>query len=349
MKSCSTCGRPPESSCEPCLSGNPPPERSADLQAQRVADERARLARVLGQARADLVALPDLLDELTRCLTERSGETGGGHHKVTGSPAPLRLPVVHLVDTRQKPSWHGEDPRSPRWALRWVDEDGADQQHLYPSQPAALEAYDRLDPVARPSASVDPWRASDQYGVAPMLETWVRVVFEEMPEDDRPLLTETATVRSEVSTLLEVWVWICEQLWAEELALDVAKSAGQVRSALGIRPGPRYRCPHCGEHAQLVEGGFLACGTKGHEQSVRDLEAQYRRRPPARTGDLAAEFSDDPADAERLAARIRKWAERRQIRPVRTEGRAALYLPWDVFRLLNPDIASALDARDSVA
>src|SRR5688572_22423064 len=63
----------------------------------------------LGQARVDLAALPDLVDELARCLTERL--PAEGMRGKPGSKAPLRLDVVHLIDVRRKPGWDGDDPR----------------------------------------------------------------------------------------------------------------------------------------------------------------------------------------------------------------------------------------------
>lgn len=75
--------------------------------------------RLLGQARADLVALPDLADQLARTLTERHHDISGYRGKIIGSPAPLSMPVVHLTDVRHKPRWHGEDPRHADLADRY--------------------------------------------------------------------------------------------------------------------------------------------------------------------------------------------------------------------------------------
>lgn len=296
-----------------------------------------RRQRVLSLARADLVMLPDLVDELSRCTTERPPVNGGSTGK-PGSRPPLRLEVLHLVDERRKPGWHGEDPRESRWSLTWGMKDDERHSRLFPTEDAATGALARLNQRDQDSATIEQWRARDVYGVLTLLESWTRIVCEEM--DDPPYPTEPPSVQGECSALVEAWDWIEEQQWADELAEDVQQVAGRVRAALFVRKEPRYRCPECGERAYLVVGGFLTCANQ-HEQSVRDLELQYRRRPPAATRELAEEFNIAPE-------RIRKWAERKQIKPVRTEGRAALYLPWDVFCLVNPDIRSALDERDSV-
>lgn len=248
-------------------------------------------AKRVGLARADLVALPDLVEELARCITERLPVDG--LRGKPGSKVPLRLDVLHLVDNRHKPDWDGLDPR---------------------------ETED----------------VAERFGVGPVLESWTRVLAEELPE--YPDMAEHATVRSEAALLVEHWDWITTQPWATELARDVARMVGQVRAALGIRPEPHYRCPKCGERALLVDGGFLVCPSQ-HEQSVRDVEAQQRRRPPMSTGDVCAEYGI-------AVSRLWQWRKRRKIHPVESLGRSLMWLPWDVFCLVNPDIAEALEASD---
>jgi hypothetical protein len=167
-----------------------------------------RREQKLGQARADLAELPNLLDELARCLTERGDTTGGKPGKISGSPPPLRLDVLHLVDDRRKPGWEGEDPRIQQ-----------------------LE---------------------DRYGATATLESWTRVVWEEM-RNDRPEMADHPTVRTEASVLVEVWSWIEDRQWAEELAEDVTGLAGKVRAALGVRPEYRPRCRYCRDEVIPVE------------------------------------------------------------------------------------------------
>jgi hypothetical protein len=167
-----------------------------------------RRAKKLGEARADLSALPDLLDELARCLTERGDTTGGKPGKISGSPPPLRLDVLHLVDDRRKPGWEGEDPRIQQ-----------------------LE---------------------DRYGATATLESWTRVVWEEM-RNDRPEMADHPTVRTEASVLIEVWSWIEDRQWAEELAEDVTALTKRVRAALGHRPEYRPRCRYCRDVVKPVD------------------------------------------------------------------------------------------------
>jgi hypothetical protein len=143
------------------------------------------------------VALPGLCDELTRCLTERG--TAIGLHRISGSPALIRLDVFHLLDPRHKEGWDGADPREENY--------------------------------------------TDRLGVAPLLESWVRVLWEDLPELLE--LTEVATVRSEAAVLVEYWAFIETQQWGEELARDVSRITTEVRAALGIRPEYRPRCRWC--------------------------------------------------------------------------------------------------------
>lgn len=204
---CEHCGKPSSTpTCDRCL-GYQVWATSSRGDNQLSSDSRLR--RKLGQARADLVALPGLLEELAQCKTERDpGIKRSG--KVTGSPSPVRLDVVHLADDERKPGWDGEDPRL---------------QQL-----------------------------GDRYGAAATLESWVRVMFEEILEDDRPELAEHATAATETSVLLEVWDWIIEQPWAGELADDVTSLASQVRNALGIRREYQPRCRYCRDLVHPVEG-----------------------------------------------------------------------------------------------
>lgn len=75
---------------------------------QHAGDQR-RQAK-LDRACADLRQLPDLCAQLAACHTERDRRPGSGGGKVVGSPSLVRLDVLHLVDERRKPGWHGEDP-----------------------------------------------------------------------------------------------------------------------------------------------------------------------------------------------------------------------------------------------
>ena len=300
--------------------------------------------KLLGQARADLVALPDLVTELARLVADRHHDVTGYRGKVAGSPAPLSMPIVHLADTRHKARWHGEDPRYPTWVLTWGRDPATGQvlqQRLYASRDLAENGRERLPPADRETAHIHRWDVADQYGITATLESWVRILWEEMPEI--PDLTELATVRSECATLVEHWDWIGEQQWAIDLAEDVTRLTATVKAHLGIKPEPEYRCPQCHNPAYLQPGGILACTeVPDHDVVVRDLEAQMRRRPALPTKDICAEFEVEPGT-------LRVWKHRRKIRPAPANGtNRDHWFPWDVFCLLNPDIAEGFATRDEV-
>jgi hypothetical protein len=82
-----------------------------------VSDEKSR-QRILGQARADLTELPDMIDTLSRQLdATNNGEGGTG--KITGSPALISLDILTIVDPDRKEGWDGEDPRLRQLAQRY--------------------------------------------------------------------------------------------------------------------------------------------------------------------------------------------------------------------------------------
>lgn len=123
---CDSCGQPsPEPTCLRCQAeqGRLATDTTYPAWSSSTAHPGAS-ERQLARAKADLLALPDLVAELALCLTERGAPSdGGGHAKVTGSPAPMRLDVLHLVDEREKPLWWGEDPREAdlqdRYGVLW--------------------------------------------------------------------------------------------------------------------------------------------------------------------------------------------------------------------------------------
>jgi hypothetical protein len=204
-----------------------------------------------------------------------------------------------------------------------------------------LDVVALLDERRKPGWEEDDPRITKlakRYGVTPLLETWTRVLTKELPE--YPDLAEHATVRSECSVIVEHWAFITEQPWARYLADDVLTVAGWVKVALAMTPEPTYSCPTCKNRAYLVVGGFLTC-SEGHEQSVRDVELQQRRRPPMTTKDVCDEYKITPG-------RLFNWRTRKRITPIETEGEPLKWLPWDVFCLVNPDIATALDERDQL-
>jgi hypothetical protein len=246
----------------------------------------------LDKTRTELGALPALLGELAACIDERRPVEGGGHAKVTGSPAPLRLDVLHLVDQRKKPGWEGEDPR-----VRDLGE---------------------------------------RYGVLPTLESWTRIMAEDSGYDIE--LTDSPTITSEARVILDNWVWVTDQEWAGELADDVLGITGQIRHALG-QIKLRLLCPTCRNPAH-TEGHWLVC-TEGHQTSVRNLTQQQRRRPAMTTKEIAAEF-------DITENTLWQWNKNGRLAPINPGKKPSLWMPWDVFRILNPDLVEAAESLDDI-
>lgn len=268
----------------------------------------------LDKASSELAALPELLTELESCLTERRPVEGGGHAKVTGSPAPLRLDVLHLVDRRHKPDYDDDwDPRAV------------------------------ADTVSR-------------HGVLTILDQWAHgVVLAQMAEADLDVFTPRRlfaafadgytvstshlTVPTYVATLQRHWRWITEQQWAGELADTILQLSVQIRAALG-QVELRLACPTCSNPA-FVDGKWLVC-TERHETSLRNLTQQQRRRPAMTTKDIADEF--------RITQNtIHQWYTKYgKIQPINPGGKPLLWLPWDVFRIVNPDLVAAAEEYDDI-
>lgn len=240
-----------------------------------------------------LAELPGLVNDLTRCLTERPPDTAGGHTK-PGSKPPLRLDVLHLTDQRLKPGWYGDDPRAEN--------------------------------------------PGDRYGILAELALWTRAVMEDRMDADlfKPELTEHPTVASECAWLLSVWDYIAAQRYAEDLGQDIDRMTRQVKAALGVKD-LNLKCPDCADRLQLQAGGQWAECDSGHQVDVGNLAAKQRRRPPIPTRQACEEFGISPD-------RLWKWTERKRIEPAGQIGKAYLWLPWDVFCLLNPDIVDTLEA-----
>lgn len=110
---CDSCGQPSETpTCLACQSS---------MQRLGSGDADRRLAQRIAQTRAHLTDLPRLVAELARCITEpipQDMQSGSGGGKPSSKP-PMRLDVVHLVDTREKPLWWGEDPRDAELGDRY--------------------------------------------------------------------------------------------------------------------------------------------------------------------------------------------------------------------------------------
>lgn len=283
-------------------------------------DHRSRL---LGHARADLVALPDLVDELSRCLTERPAVSDGGGGK-PGSKAPLRLDVLHLVDERTR--YPDADPRD-----RVVIDTGPD---LPGGQRVRLQV-----PIA------------SKIGALGHLSLWVRLIVDMRRDtglyEPDPGPEDEASIKSECTYLSSVLNWVegDEQL-ADDLYRDITSIGKQVRAGLGFNNEGRYACRHCGARAFVDIGKqWMVCetGTPGHDDSIKDLFRQWRHMPALPMGGILTLF---PSLNRQL---IYTWTNRKKLKPVDHQGRERAWLPWEVLCAVNPGLEHAYEESEKVA
>ena len=105
----------------------------------------------------------------------------------------------------------------------------------------------------------------------------------------------------------------------------------------------RYLCPDCGEPMHLGDGDWMICETGAHAHpGPRRLEREYRRKPPVSTQTVCALARITPDS-------LWQWHKRGKIQPTNPGSKPLLWLPWDVMTCRYPDIAAAINTRDTLA
>lgn len=98
MSTCSSCGRPPENVCQPCLAGNPPAGRA-------IVTADANDAQTLQQVRRELADIPDLMVEASHYVIPGSAPADPEARASTGIPSHrlvIAPDIVDLLDPREK-------------------------------------------------------------------------------------------------------------------------------------------------------------------------------------------------------------------------------------------------------
>lgn len=161
------------------------------------------------------------------------------------------------------------------------------------------------------------------------LESWCWLAHDEMLDDgQQPPSVDQPSVSAACSWLLRHIVWILDQQWVDELALDVALMVRECRAILRERPTYRPRCqrPGCGGRLR-DEGAVWRCDTC--LQSAGDgrltLRQVVAQQEPMTVGQLVRAFGLS-RDA------VNGWVRRGHLEPV-DDVRPARYDVLDALRL----------------
>lgn len=238
--------------------------------------------------RQHLEQIPDLYALLGLFVVK--GSTGD---VVLGSPMgsrpPMDLAVIDLLDTREKPDAE----------------------------------------VTRTDAEIDRLAGARRQGVLPTLASWVRLADGELwdfgIEHDAP--SETPTVASECAFLVHHIDWIAEQQWVDELADDVRRIRGELRSVTRDRDieDLHLACTSCGWHdiQSMGNGTWFRC--TGCDQTWTEAELS-KHAERARPRPLKA-----CAEVHGVSVRtLRRAIERGELKHVAADGSTRLFDPLDV-------------------
>lgn len=183
--------------------------------------------------RQQLVEINNLAADLPALLTTRSQpETGSrtGGAAIAHSPAPVRLDILHALDTRIRD--HSDDAEARAW-------------------------HDRL-------------AADHRQGLIPDLYQWCKLIDAEARDTnltpaDLPDPPTLSTVTGWLHTHLD---WALTQHWSGELVRDVDWWWRRVRHLTGERDPYQPRCTLCLFPYVEAEGGWWRCQGCGTEKSI---------------------------------------------------------------------------------
>ena len=165
-----------------------------------------------------------------------------------------------------------------------------------------------------------------------------------------------ATARSEHPQPQGTPTWVAELAWLSSSwqdaqayldAVDFAWIGDELRSVwhsvaamAGVRKKPRNLCPDCGAPLHLDSAtDWMTCDAGHQHPGPRRLEAQWRRKPPMSSREVC-EALKVPRGT------LHRWVFEKRIKPTRTEGQVAYFLPWDVIGVKYPDIVAEINERD---
>lgn len=169
------------------------------------------------------------------------------------------------------------------------------------------------------------------------LESWCWLAHDEMLDDgQRPASVNQPSVSAACGWLLRHIVWILDQQWVDELAIDVALMVRECRAILRERPAYRPHCRREGCGGRLRdEGAVWRCDTC--QQSAGDgrlaLRQVVARQEPMTVRELVRAFGLSTKTVE-------SWVSRGRLQPVEVHGGARRYHVLDALRLADAGGAS---------
>ena len=169
------------------------------------------------------------------------------------------------------------------------------------------------------------------------LESWCWLAHDEMLDDNQqPTTVDHPSVSEACAWLLRHIVWILDQQWVDELAIDVALMVRECRAILRERPTYRPRCQRQGCGGRLRdEGSVWRCNTC--LQSAGDGRLTLRQvvvqQQPMTVGELTRAFGWSSKTVE-------SWIRRGNLQPVDNEASPRRYHVLDALRLADAGGAS---------
>lgn len=194
-------------------------------------------------------------------------------------------------------------------------------------------------------AVLDALRVEAELDSLTELSECVRVVWEQMPEDergkypdprDRP--TPTWAGESDWLRVTHGW-WVanlddCDLGWVEDVIRTLHTNLERVTRT--PKPIP-LRCPDCQAAMRVQAGGQWTMCDEGHQHAgPNTIAVEWRHRAPMGTTALS-EALGIPVGT------IWTWKRRGRITPQWTHAGNDYWLPWDVLRVAYPDLSDMED------
>lgn len=275
------------------------------------------------------------------------------------------LTPLHRTDRDPRPTTGWLTPsqeRALRDGLRDLPELGALAVTTLPGEHLGGEGGARGVPGSRPPLNVaaldlvavrtsavvvgDPIGEADlayrigarKQGLRDSLESWCWLAHDEMLDDgEQPRAINHPSVAEACAWLLRHIVWILDQQWVDELALDVALMVRECRAILRERPAYRPHCQRQGCGGRLRdEGAVWRCDTclQGAGDGRLTLRQVVAKQEPLTVGELVRAFGWSTKTVE-------SWIQREHLRPVAVDVRPRRYHVLDALRLADAGGASS--------